>query len=148
MPEIDAAGQTPVGGTPSPEPTPAQPLDADKLTQQAITLSKMAAHPGFLAILDEIGQTPEADRLKAAERLATVDNLRSKGVPIPDEFRLTTRYFENPQASLVSSVQVDTVKPAGADDDDFASGLTICGSVGYIVCGSVGGQTLEAEAQV
>ncbi|GAA5024160.1 hypothetical protein GCM10025734_82280 [Kitasatospora paranensis] len=108
-------------------------------------MGKMASHPGFLAILDEIGQAPEADRLKTAERLATVDNLRSKGVPIPDDFRLTTRFFENPQNALVSSAKIDTVSPPGADDEDFASGLTVCGSVGYIVCGSVGGQTLAAE---
>ncbi|MET4428497.1 hypothetical protein [Mycolicibacterium sp. 624] len=119
------------------------PLDADKLKDQAITLGKMASHPEFLAVLKEIQDAPEADRLKTAERLATVDNLRQRGVPIPDEFRLTTRYFENPTQSILSSVQVDTVRPPGADDDDFVAGVTVCGSVGYIVCGSVGGQTLE-----
>ncbi|MFD9412497.1 hypothetical protein ACFWBN_36595 [Streptomyces sp. NPDC059989] len=137
MPHHDKAGQTPPD-----EPTPGRPLDPDELTQQAITLSKMASHPGFLAILDEISQAPEAEQLETAERLATVENLRSKGVPIPDDFRLTTRFFENPEAATVSSFKIDTATPPGVDDDTVVSGLTVCGSLGLYLCASVGGQAL------
>ncbi|MER6316460.1 hypothetical protein ABT237_22200 [Streptomyces sp. NPDC001581] len=137
MPQYDKDGKTP-----SDEPTPGRPLDPDELTQQAITLGKMASHPGFLAILEEISRAPEAEQLATAERLATVENLRSKGVPIPDDFRLTTRFFENPEAATVNSIKIDTETPPGADDDAVVSGLTVCGSLGLYLCGSVGGQTL------
>ncbi|WP_142215263.1 hypothetical protein [Streptomyces sp. SLBN-118] len=117
------------------QPTPEQLKELSKV------LAEVASHPEFTKILKEIEQTPESERLAKATRLASVDELTRRGIPVPEGFRLTTRYFENPSSVTRGDVAVTLPQlPAGGDELER---ITVCASVGYIVCASVGGEVLQ-----
>jgi hypothetical protein len=114
--------------TPSPE----------QLAEFGKALSEVASHPEFTRMLREIERAPEAERVAKATQLASVDELAKRGVPIPDGFRLTTRFFENPEAAVRGDVAVTLPEPTPGVAPEART--TVCGSIGYIVCGSVGGE--------
>lgn len=95
-------------------------------------LTKTVSHPEFDSLVREIEEQPENDRLAYAQRFATVLELKKRGVPINDQFRICIRMFE------------DNEEPSTAYDKIFVSGpvqagsWTICASLGYILCVSVG----------
>lgn len=70
-------------------------------------LSKIASQPAFLEQLLKIRTAPASERYDAAKKVATVDNLNAKGVPLTSDFRVSTRSFEEP--ALVSSDGQSTV---------------------------------------
>ncbi|MGW6544108.1 hypothetical protein ACWGBH_14820 [Streptomyces massasporeus] len=116
-------------------PTPEQLAEFGK------ALAEVASHPEFTRMLREIEQVPEAERLAKATELASVDELAKRGIPIPEGFRLTTRFFENPESAVRGDAAITLPEPtAGVDPEARA---TVCGSIGYIVCGSVGGEVLQ-----
>jgi len=110
----------------------------DSLGAQARTLSTIAAHPAFLALLQEIQYTPESERMAAAERLSNIDTLRARGIELPEDgFRLTTRYFEDPNALVSGSIRTGTTGPE-IGVARAAPSITTCFSVGFFACLSVG----------
>lgn len=111
-------------------PSPPMPT-AEELKQQAATLSDVVRHPGFVSIVQELEDTPPEQRDAKAAELASIDNLRARGVPIPEGMRLTTRWFENPEEGAKSDGEL-------VGHAEQVPGLTICGSLGWFLCISVG----------
>lgn len=108
----------------------------EELREKIETLSRIASEPAFLEILAEIESAPEAERLAVATRLARLQTLGRRGLNVPAGTRLTTRYFEAPQAATRGDVRIDA---AGiVDRAEEAAAPTVCVSVGYIVCVTVG----------
>jgi hypothetical protein len=114
-----------------------------EVQQQIDDLAQVVRHPQFSALIMEIQGTPEEERAETASRLASISELEERGIPIPQGLRITTRWFEKPELErgqgerLLAEATVDrrrTTPPEGSEE------LTVCGSVGYIVCGSVGGE--------
>jgi hypothetical protein len=113
----------------TPEPRP------EEVSAEIETLAKLTASPQFLSLIEEIQYASEPERLVAARRLATVDELHRRGVPIPEGTRFTTRYFENrPDGTRGIEQLIDTTEAAA----DEIGTWTLCASVGYIVCVTVG----------
>lgn len=109
----------------------------EDLAEDARIVSQVATHPAFIALLDEIRAAPESDRLATAERLANLEELRARGLELPAGSRLTTRYFEDPYAALAGSVKVDSENVTDIGPDK-AVGSTICYSLGFFACVTVG----------
>lgn len=121
--------------------TSAQPLlDPEQLAAQVEAISSVATRPEFVEILQEIHGAPESERVATAERLASIGELRSRGVDLPQGSRLTTRYFENPTAEVGGSLRLSTEVAAASEPISgvSASHTTICFSVGAIICVTVG----------
>jgi len=112
-----------------------------ELRQQIETLSSIASEPAFLEILAEIESAPEEERLAVATRLASLQTLGRRGLRVPAGTRLTTRYFEAPQAATRGDIRVDTAAAARKPGD--GGGTTVCVSLGYLVCVTIG----QTEAQ-
>lgn len=151
-------------------PVPGQPRpDPQQMSTELDALGKLASAPAFLDLLQEISDAPEDQRDETARRLATVDELKRRGLPVTDANRLTLRYFEErPNEPLRGAVTdaphdegpADPGLPPGvilADDDEGGDALfkdwTICATTGYIngtilVCSSVGTKALTDELQV
>jgi len=106
----------------------ARPIDVNFLTEQAQRASVLAVHPVFIALVREIQSAPKSERLATAERLANINALRERGLPMPEEFRLTTRYFENSNAIVGGSIRLDTAYPVVRDEPVFT--MTVCISIG------------------
>lgn len=111
----------------------------DPMRQQIELLSQIATHPALRQILTQIQEAPPQDRLATAERLASIEQLEAQGVNIPEGLRVTTRYFEDPDALLRADVMV---KPT-AEQFLRSGGGTLCVSVGEIVCVSYGWEALQ-----
>lgn len=137
-------------------PTP----DPLAMSEEFETLSQLASSKEFLELLQDIGDASESERLEAAKRLATIDELKTRGVKVPPEMRLTLRYFEERPGNTVNAV-TDTNEPAAPPESPVApvspepgapiagSGWTVCATTGYIseggvlVCSSMGRQMLQ-----
>jgi len=108
---------------------------------QSITerLRQVVSHPEFLKVLREIEQAPSPERLTVAQQLATPTALAQRGIPIPQDFRVTTRIFEQPSAATIQAVTLSEEGQPTPPPAELATGpITICASVGFIVCASVG----------
>lgn len=154
---------------PTNSPVPEQPRpDPQQMSTELDALGKLASAPAFLDLLQEISDAPEDQRDETARRLATVDELKRRGLPVTDANRLTLRYFEErpgePLRGAVTDAPHDTGSadpglPPGvilADDDDgdaLFKDWKICATTGYrngtiLVCSSVGTTALTDELQV
>jgi hypothetical protein len=151
-------------------PVPGQPKpDPQQMSRELDALGKLASAPAFLDLLQEISDAPEDQRDETARRLATVDELKRRGLPVTDANRLTLRYFEERPGEPLRGAVTDAPHDEGpadpglppgvilADDDEGGDALfkdwTICATTGYIngtilVCSSVGTKALTDELQV
>jgi hypothetical protein len=98
-------------------------------------LARIVSHPGFTELVKEIEEAPDGDRMAAAQRLATVQELERRGVEAPEGLRITTRYFEDPDSQLRGDIATDQ----SGTHSDVASG-TLCTSLGFFACVSYGEQ--------
>ncbi|SHI48723.1 hypothetical protein SAMN05443429_10224 [Cruoricaptor ignavus] len=95
-------------------------------------LTETVSHPKFESLVREIEAQPEKDRLPYAQKFATVAELKKRGVPLNDQFRICIRTFE------------DSKEPSDAYDKIFSNApadvgsWTICASLGYVLCVTVG----------
>lgn len=111
---------------------------SDAISDQIKLLTQISTHPALRQILSEIQKAPAEQRLATAERIASVDALAAKGVEIPKGLKISTRYFENPNAVVRGDVMMNP-KP----DLMRAAGGTLCVSVGEIICVSYGWETAQ-----
>lgn len=120
-------------------------LDAEQLASHVAAISAVATRPEFVQILREIHSAPESERLSTAERLASLEELRARGLDLPEGSRITTRYFEEPVGDIGGSLLLSTETTAAEPISGVsASHTTICYSVGAIVCVSVGHEEIYA----
>jgi hypothetical protein len=146
----------PIPGPPNPDPL--------KMSEEIDALGKLASAPAFLDLLKEINNAPEDERLEVAGRLATVDELKRRGLPVTDANRLTLRYFEErsdqPMRGAVTDAPLDegpadTGLPPGvilAEEEDKGD-WTVCATTGtnqggIFVCSSIGKLLLTEEPEV
>jgi hypothetical protein len=144
-------------------------LSPAAIQEQIEALNQVASHPAVISAMKELAELPEEERLDAARRLATPEALRDRGASLPEGFRITTRYFEEPGASIQNQVKLgeigapsvldelerkapealaamrrsrpEMVEELGGLGVPEAAGLTVCLSAGTWVCVSVGGNT-------
>lgn len=95
-------------------------------------LTETVSHPQFDSLVREIEEQPQDNRLAYAQRFATPEELRRRGVPLDDQFRICIRMFEDRDAP---SVTYDRIFSSGPIQ---AGAWTICASLGYILCVTVG----------
>jgi hypothetical protein len=106
-----------------------QGIDVEKIARE---IGVLVAHPQYQALIEELERTPEHERVEAARRLATRDELTRRGIPLPEGFRITLRWFEDHDARWpLKEATEQTPVPVQA-------AWTICGSIGFIVCASAG----------
>lgn len=104
-------------------------------------LSAVVSSPEYIKIFKAISQQPPEKRKEFAEMVANPEELTKRGIEMPKDFRITTRVFEAPSEGASSGKELYTYSEgplrAGVESDPLA--LTICASVGVVVCVSVGG---------
>jgi hypothetical protein len=101
------------------------------------SLIPVVTHQGFLDLLREIEEAPPKEKTEVASRLASVDALRARGVAIPEDFRVSMRWFEDPLTASVkpgTQIHFGQVRPAEG---------SVCASAGFFVCVSIGGPVAE-----
>jgi len=97
-------------------------------------IGELVSHPQYQAMIRELEQADEDERSSLALRLATPDELRRRGIELPPGFRITLRWFENSENPWPIT-EVEEQSPFTR-----IAGWTVCGSVGYIACATVGYQ--------
>lgn len=116
-------------------------LGNERLSEQMRRLGEIVVHPEFARAMNEVARAREEERLEEALRLASPEALAARGIPIPRELRVATRYFENPDANVTGSVKLGGPRAAAP------VGVTVCVSLGTPVvplCVSVGGDVSAA----
>ncbi len=108
-----------------------------KMTKEQMMeqLTETVSHPQFDALVHEIDDQPSENRLNYAKQNATISEMQSRGIPIPEGFRICVRMFEDNNESSVNfdKIDISAVKPP----EDEAK-WTICASLGFYFCVSVG----------
>lgn len=104
-------------------------------TEMMERLTETVSSPEFDKLIREIDEQPADTRLAWTKEHATVEAMKSRGIPIidGDGFRLCVRMFED---SDKPTTQFDTIDLVGKMPT--VKSWTICASLGYIFCGSVG----------
>jgi hypothetical protein len=110
-----------------------QAANTAELKRKAAQLAEIVTQPAVLNILKEIADAPVEERLKRAQELATVESLVGRGVSVPTDMRLTTRYFEDPDSLTRGDVRID-----GAPSKERSHSVIICGGIGFVACITVG----------
>src|SRR5215469_11605621 len=87
-------------------------VDPRHLHEQTLALTEVTTHPTFLKILQELSEVPEERRLMEAQQRLTPQALSQQGVPIPKDFRVTLRYFEDPKSRNISVVGLGASEPS------------------------------------
>ncbi len=104
-------------------------------------LTETVSHPEFDKFVQEIERQPKDERLKWTKAHATVDEMKRRGIPLEEGFRISVRTFEDP----------DSPKPEfdiiGTPSDEPAGTWTVCVSLGYVICATVGHTQDEHEEE-
>ncbi|QBK30394.1 hypothetical protein [Roseitalea porphyridii] len=118
-------------------------LEVERLKKMSSEMIDAISSPAFVEAMRKLKETPVEDRLKVGAKLLDPKRLRKEGVPLPDDMRISSRYFE-PGKPVIS------VDDAGAftgtrselpnDPDVVAVGGCACGG-GLSFCGGAGGST-------
>lgn len=69
--------------------------------RMARKLAETASHAEFLKMIQGVQAATGSERKSVAERVARVEEVSARGIPIPEDFRLTTRTFEETESSGV-----------------------------------------------
>lgn len=100
-------------------------------------LKKTVSDPKFIDLIQEVNSKPKDQRNEYAKKVANVNELKNRGIPVPEGFRLTTRIFEDPEKpSSIYDEEGNVVSP------NVAVPVTVCISLGVgelvYVCVSYG----------
>lgn len=103
-------------------------------------LGTVFSHPAFMNLIQEMQKLPPNERENYAKVHFTPQKLKELGVPLPDAFRITTRYFEDPLSEAIQGRKIGEGGFSVDNDLDIntTNKMTVCGSVGFVVCVSVG----------
>lgn len=97
------------------------------------SLTETVAHPEFDNLVREIDEQPADERLNYAKEHATVEEMKNRGIPLVDGFRICIRMFEDTEAP---STDFDKIQMIGGGPQ--IGKWTVCASLGYFFCVSVG----------
>jgi hypothetical protein len=70
-------------------------VDAERLREITNRLISVLTSPEFIEQARSVYEAPEKERLVVASQRLSVDALRSLGLDLPDDFRVSSRYFES-----------------------------------------------------
>ena len=113
-------------------------------------ITSIATHQEFIRLIREIEAQPPEERRRYAEMIATPTEFERRGLPMPVGLRVTTRYFEDPNASTQQMIKIaDEVcgiermegidrRLAAAPTDPPEPEGTYCVSIGWRVCVTIG----------
>ena len=108
-------------------------LDRERLMRVTSDLVSTLTAPEFIEKMRAARQEAEGGAgLDRAGDLLSLSNLRRAGVDIPDDFRLTSRIFEDE----VEGIRIEVQDRLGGDLDSL--GLKVCGgggTLGICACG-------------
>ena len=115
------------------------PNEIDPKRLKKITDEMIAAisSPEYVKAMKIMKKTPVEKRLAVATKLLSPDALRKKGVPLPKDMRISSRYFEpgNPTVILVDDhgariAGTGDPGPVGAWGCACGGAATVCGGAG------------------
>jgi len=69
-------------------------LNPEQLRREITQMVEAMTHPAFVEALRTVNSTPIEKRLAEGSRLLNPQALREKGVPLPADMRISSRYFE------------------------------------------------------
>lgn len=128
-------------------------LDVDRLRIITSEIIVALISPPFVEAMRTMRSTPEHERLRVAAQILSTEALRSKGVPLPADMRITSRYFETGVQTIEvsDSPEVGQRPLAKAVRDEGGSGVAnprprwggCAFGGGASVCGGAGGWTVE-----
>lgn len=104
-----------------------------------ITRDMIAAisSPAFVKAMYAMNATPAERRLDVAKDILAPEKLRAEGVPLPEGMRITSRYFEpgNPTVIAVDDEGASTdlsreITPLAACGCACGGAATVCGGAG------------------
>ena len=105
----------------------------ERIQKQIDELTAVVASPEFIGMVAELEAAPEGERYERVRAFADRKLLAEHGVGMSDEFRITTRVFEDPEVGRAKVGELpSTERPAGYPMMGF------CGSVGFFACVSYG----------
>jgi hypothetical protein len=102
-------------------------LDRERLKRVTDELIETITSPAFIERMVAARRAiEEGEGVEAGARLLSVDTLRRAGIDIPDDFRITSRVFEDRK----SGTQIDIIND-GSDIPGEALGWGMCSGSGY-----------------
>ena len=124
-------------------------FDAKDLKAKTDEMIKAISSPAFVAAMRQLRNTPVAERLVKGAELLNPATLAAAGVPLPKGMRITSRYFEPGQTSVL---EVDeggahlsgkgTIKSEGLVPALRKTGIGGCACGGGLTfCAGAGGST-------
>jgi hypothetical protein len=116
---------------------PAFPGDLITVGGHIGSLISIASQRALLSLRKEVNATPSAQRQEVAASLATADSMRVKDLAIPEDLRLSMRWFEKTpgeaRSALAATMPVIPVSDAAAAATIYASvgSPPVCASFGW-----------------
>lgn len=99
-------------------------------------LGRVVSHPEYQQILERLESLPDEEREDYARKVASIEEFRQRGIPVPEGLRVSVRYFEDPLEPSPKFNLLDS------EIEDPSTAPTICVSVGagafVTICVSVG----------
>jgi hypothetical protein len=148
----EAVAQIPPGGSEGVPVEASDPLNAKNLQKITAEMIDAISSAPFVQAMLQIKLTPKNKRLDLAPQLLMPDILRAKGVPLPKDMRITSRYFERGSPSVIEVNDYGAFLTSPANPlDAAAAGLgpldinpagAACGCAcggAATVCGGAGG---------
>ena len=116
-----------------------QQLDRGRLTEITSNLVETLTSPQMVERMREFREKAEKGAsLAEAGEILSVEGLRAAGASLPDDFRLTSRVFED----FETGMRIDIRPPAKGIPDIDPLGWGACAGGGAAtVCGCAGGST-------
>lgn len=115
-------------------------LDRERLVTITSNLIETITSPQFIERMRQFRTKAGAGaNFSDAADLMSLENLRAAGANIPDDFRLTSRVFEDAETGLRVEIKPRAKLP-GAADNTLAWGACAGGGAAT-VCGCAGGST-------
>jgi hypothetical protein len=131
-------------------------IEAENLRKITDQMIGVLTSDGFVSAMHTLKTTPKDQRLEVGSTILTHAALVANGVPLPADFRVTSRYFEQ-NAPTIEATQ-EKGRPANAqvvDDPSLHQMLLAAGVAGAVMdggcccggaasaCGGCGGAALD-----
>ncbi len=125
-------------------------MDRVKLERQMHDIVEMITHPEFVEAMRNMKAADPNERQEVGRQTLTPNALKERGVPMPENMRITSRYFEasppeiidvNQDGVIIRTPQdADLEQAFGFSPSEVAWGGCACGGAAT-VCGGAGGST-------